>query len=299
MEKPVFNSRALSTDEIIDMLQGQGLIIDDRDRATHILHNVSYTRLKNYIVYFYDDRKAHRFRQGSSFEMAYALYGFDRRLRELIFHEIEKIEISIRTHIAYASNGSENGYWYLNPEHFKSRKSHEGIIRKLKMEIDRSDNEGILRFKEKYSNDFPPCWLTLEAASMGTLSVIYNEMVPGKLKTKIAEYFSLSEMSFASWLHHLVEVRNDCAHHSRMWNAISSSRPMLPASTAKPFPRLEGDGHIYTSLCIIKYFVDTVKPTNTFTQRLSTLIDNFPIIRVSDMGFPENWLQHPLWKNTL
>ena len=84
--KPEFQGRALDFEEQIALLRSQGLIIEDEKKALHILNNVSYSRLKTYLVPLMEDRKAHRFREGASFEDAYALYGFDRRLRELVFH---------------------------------------------------------------------------------------------------------------------------------------------------------------------------------------------------------------------
>lgn len=296
--KEVFKARALSIEEILDMLQKQGLTIEDKSRAGHILENVSYTRLKNYLVSLMDDRKSHRFKQGATFEQAYALYGFDRRLRELVFHEIEKIEISIRTHIAYASNGSEKGYWFLNEENFKSKKNHEFIMRRLRSELERSDNEAILHFKQKYSNEFPPSWLTLEAASFGTLAAIYEDMAPGPLKERVSEYFGLPDITFSSWLHHIGAVRNDCAHHNRFWNCEPGIKAALPIWTRDPFPEFseKDKEYVYMTFCILKYLQDSIKPTNTFGERLATLLANFSQVDISKMGFPSDWQEHPLWK---
>lgn len=296
--KPEFIGRALSTDEILDMLQSQGLRIDDRNRAEHILQNVSYTRLKNYLVALMENRSEHRFRPGASFEDAYALYGFDRRLRELIFHEMEKIEISIRTHMANASNGKERGYWFMNPTHFRSKKSHEKILKKIKTELDRSDNEAIKNFYSKYSNEFPPSWLMLEATSMGTLFIMYHEISDMEIKNRISNYYGLPPETFESWIRHLVEMRNDCAHHNRVWNSRPTCPADLPLWTRDPFPDLQEDDrdHVYFTLCIIKYLQNTVKPTNTFAMRLKVLINNFKMISPSKMGFPDDWENDEFWK---
>jgi abortive infection bacteriophage resistance protein len=114
--KQVFKGKFQSTEEILQMLTRQGLLIEDTERATLILRNVSYTRLKSYMIPFMEDRKSHKFKYGATFEQVYALYGFDRRLRELIFHEMEKIEVSIRARMGYISSGSDSGYWYMNPD---------------------------------------------------------------------------------------------------------------------------------------------------------------------------------------
>lgn len=297
--RPVFTGQSLSFADTVDMLRRQGLIVDDEKRAIHILGNVAYCRLKPYMIPFMADRATHKFKPGASFEQVYAVYGFDRRLRELIFHEMEKIEISVRTRFGYATARSENGYWFTNPRFFRNPRSHERLLKKIYNEIERSDNDAIVRFRQKYSNEFPPCWMTLEATSMGTLVTIYEQMAPGPEKSAISSYFGLDDGTFLSWLENLVYVRNYCAHHNRLWDKTLSVRGRLPATPRNYFPELTGKSlsHVYSTLCFLKYLINTVKPANTFSIRLMALIDGFPTIRVeSQMGFPENWREDPLWK---
>lgn len=47
------------------------------------------------------DKVLHTFKNDATFEQAYTLYKFDSRLRKLIAGELEKIEVSIRTQMAY------------------------------------------------------------------------------------------------------------------------------------------------------------------------------------------------------
>lgn len=299
MKKLVYSARALSNDQLIDLLISQGMRVDDRERALNVLQNISYSRFKSYLIPLMVDRRSHRFRYGATFEEAYALYGFDRRFRELIFHELEKVEISLRTHIAYATAGAENGYWYTNPDYFADKKEHNVLLKHIKSELDRSDDDAIRHFYEKYSNDFPPCWMALEATSMGTLSMIFDQMSPGKPKRAIASYYGISDTVMISWMRHIVYIRNTCAHHARLWNRTLAVQAVLPHTTAKPFADLSGLSHpernIYFTLCIIKYFQNTVKPTNTFAQRLQSLLDHFPIVDRRAMGFPDDWEYDPFW----
>ena len=297
MQKPLFQGSALGIDPQIDLLESQGLVIGDRQKARQILRNVSYSRLKAYMVPLMTERTPRKFREGASFNDVYTLYGFDRRLRELVFHEMEKVEISIRTHIAYATSLADAGYWYTKGEHFRSPKEHRNLLERIKGEVKRSDNDAIKRFYEKYSNELPPCWLALEATSMGTLSLIYEDLRPGAAKRQIADYYGLSDTVLMSWLHHLVYVRNICAHHNRLWNKNLSISARIPESPRKMFPpqTMTGPQRVYTTLCVLKYLQDTVKPANTFALRLRTLIDNYPSVDISQMGFPEYWKEFKFW----
>jgi len=289
MHKPEFKGYALTFEQQVDHLASQGLIIEDRDRAIHVLQNVSYSRLKSYMIPFMVDRDSHSFAPGTTFEKIYALYGFDRRFRELVFHELEKIEISIRARIAYASMDKDGGYWFTKPEYFSDRSKHQYLLQRIESEVNRSDNDSIKRFREKYSNRFPPCWLTLEATSMGTLSALYDAIAPGQFKRKLSEYYGVSDVVFASWLHHLVYVRNLCAHHSRLWNNTMSIEALVPKTSRYVFPNQAPDAgkHVYLTLCIIKYLIDTIKPANTFQKRLDDLLSSFPSVDKRKMGFPQ------------
>lgn len=300
--KPLYYGKALTFEEQVNMLQSQGLKIEDRARALHVLQNVSYARLKNYLIPLMEDRRSHKFRPGATFEMAYTIYGFDRRLRELIFHEMEKIEISFRTRFAYATAEDGDGFWFLEDKYFRSARAHDNILRKISSEIRRTDNEGIVNFRSKFSNPFPPCWLLMEATTIGTLSIMYEELSEGRHKNKIANYYGLDSETLVSWLKHIVYVRNYCAHHSRLWNKSLEVRAERPRSTRDYFPNLDDYSlsRVYSTLCIVKYLQNTIKPTNTFGERLKSLMGHFDtrnIIDTKQMGFPSDWQDDPIWED--
>lgn len=299
MGKPLFQEEAYTTDGIIEMLRSQGLAIDDEDRARLILSNVSYTRLKNYLVPLMDRRYPdHHFHPGATFEKAYAIYGFDRRLRELIFHEMEKIEISIRTRMAFATSGKDKGYWFLNKDYYKSERAYDNVIYYLKREVDRSDNEAIKNFRKKYANEFPPSWIMLEAVTIGSLAKMYTEVSDESIRSNIASYYGMPSEVFIIWVRHIVSVRNKCAHHCRVWNNTPSVKACIPHGLEHPFPKfVEKDlDKLYMTFCILKYFINVIKPSNSFATRLKILINNFPDIDPAMMGFPKNWQEDPFWK---
>lgn len=51
----------------------------------------------------------------------------------------------------------------------------------------------------------------------------------------------------------------------------------------------------FYNLCIIKWFVNVISPTNDMRYQLEALLNNFPNVDINAMGFPNNWGGEPLW----
>ncbi len=93
----------------VDLLESRGMLIRDRARAKHLLHQLNYYRLSGY---WYPMRcfspatraASDQFRQGASFELVVNLYKFDDELRRIVFVELGRLELAIRS-----MNGHELG----------------------------------------------------------------------------------------------------------------------------------------------------------------------------------------------
>ena len=93
----------LSVEEAVDRLENQGLIFHNKQDAIAKLAYVNYCRLKQY---WHPYRKGisvdkYEFEKGTSFEYIWNLYRFDRRLRQMLFDGIERIEIGIRSRVVH------------------------------------------------------------------------------------------------------------------------------------------------------------------------------------------------------
>ena len=53
---------------------------------------------------------------------------------------------------------------------------------------------------------------------------------------------------------------------------------------------------VYFSLCVIKFFLDIISPTNDMTSKLQALLSDYPTIDTNAMGFPKDWEQEALWQ---
>ena len=92
-----FTKRFESSVNLVNLLESRGLLICDRNKAIQYLDNIGYYRLSAYMYPLLKMPKtAHLYKEGSTFKKVMMLYRFDKKLRLLMFNEIEKIEIAIR-----------------------------------------------------------------------------------------------------------------------------------------------------------------------------------------------------------
>ena len=284
-------------DEQIEILKSRGLQFNDEMRAKQLLQNISYYRMSGYWYPLLADKQNHIFKSGALFEQAYSIYKFDAKLRSLILSEISKIEVAVRTQIAYVMSHNYDGLWFTDSSLFKNPAKHAKTLSKIDEEYSRSDEDFVTAFKVKYTDHFPPSWITLEITSLGTLSLLYSNLKDGMSKRTIARYFGVADSVMVSWLHAITYIRNICAHHSRLWNKILGIRPIVPRRTTYPFVSIPNSSNnkVYYVLCMITYLLDIINPNNTFREKLRDLFVEYPNIDVAAMGFPRNWQNEPFW----
>ena len=302
MNKPAYNKPPLSYQEQLDKLKERGLQIPDEAKAIHLLGKISYYRLSGYWYPLLADKRNHIFKEGASFETAFQLYCFDRKLRQAVAAELEKIEVAIRAKMVYVLSHAYGPFWYLDPSRFQSLNWHTRFVSKIVEDCQRSDEEFISAFKSHYSNSLPPSWMIFEITSFGTLSTLFKNLKLGRERREIASAFGLSDTVFETWLHSIVYLRNVCAHHTRLWNRpmrISPQLPRRPRMVWLTNSGLPSDATIrsYLVLSMILYLLQSASPNATFASRIKNLLASYPNVDPVAMGFPENWQEEPLWQS--
>ncbi|MFN6379874.1 MAG: Abi family protein [Flavobacteriales bacterium] len=293
----------LSLRDQVTSLEAKGLLIKNPQVAIDALSRVSFYRLRAYTYPFQDNlNPKHPFVKQVSIEDIIALYNFDRSLRVLIFDALERIEIALRTQIIYQLSIVHGSHWQTNPGLFKDTAKFSKHLNKLQEEIDRSDETFIKHYKTKYTSPSqPPSWMSLEVASMGVLSKFYQNLKDAPEKFAVAHSFGIKKADILeNWMFCFSALRNICAHHARLWNRRMTAHIKLSYNTTHPFfngKEISGiyNNKLYAALCATQYMLDRIEPNNDFRQRLRTLIASIPLGQEKEMGFTQNWTQHPFW----
>lgn len=297
-----YNKPALDIARQIAQLESRGLIIKDKALAVHYLTNISYYRLEGYWWPLQNDKVNHIFKPGSDFETVINIYDFDRELRLIVLNMVERIEISLRTRLIYALSLSHGPWWFEDSTLFKNPAYWLDHIKDLKKDLNRSNEVFIKEHYRKYHTDLrcPPAWKSLEVVSFGLLSKLYANLKPQVLeKDQLARDLGTANHTYLhSWLQMIAVIRNVSAHHGRLWNRHIPVRPRLLTKPPRPWITLIPPSHntIYIALCCMQYLLQTISPNNQFADRIESLLNKYPNIDISAMGFTTGWKNEPLWQ---
>lgn len=284
--------------DLVALLQSRGLTINDGIKAEHYLMHIGYYRLSAYMhPLLRMPKENHVYKDGASFEKVMMLYRFDKKFRLLLFNEIEKIEVAVRSAIVnVSSNMIGNPFWMTDAGNFADQAKFNKTMSLIDNEMRHTREDFINHFREKYSNQYPPAWILAEILPLGVMTNIYSNLKNKRIKKVISQSFGLQVSPFESWLTIITVTRNSCCHHSRVWNRVYSIRATIPNRMTRPWITLPTDLlRIYFTLCIIKYFLDIISPDNDMLSKLLSLFANFPEIDKNAMGFPLNWETEPIW----
>lgn len=283
-KKSVQDKIPTTIDEQINKLRERGCVVEDIDHARETLKYINYFRLSNYFEPFSVNKS--QYEEGTSFEKIMQIYDMDRKLRSILIAALEEIEIALRACISNFHALKYGALGYLNPNTFTHSHNHTSFISKMNYLVDcNEDREFVKHYNSKYSGKFP-LWVMAELFSFGTLAFFFKDMHSADKKTIANDYYGCSPSEMDNWIFCLNELRNYCAHYNRLYG---NSFPIDP-KTPKDFePRLKPD--VFGYMIVMKQLYHDRENWNWRVVKpiARMLKENSDIMRLSDMGFPENW----------
>ncbi|WP_028303081.1 Abi family protein [Oceanospirillum maris] len=308
--------------QLCQKLRDQGLEIPEQLSAEKALNRISYYRLKAYFLPF-QNSETKRFHSGTSFEDCYLLYHFDSELRNYFFSVIEKVEIGVRSLFdQWMTKETGNPFWYLDSSLFASNGEQIETISKLRGMFKASKEEFARHFQSKYYNEYcpfyrelPPGWVAIELMTFGNLVKLMSNVCEKQYDSLKLNRFTKKNLSvekyksLCSWMKTIHEVRNNCGHHSRLFNrnlaAPTAIKRILqpqaaPLVKTKPSPdkhEVDQVNRLYTAAAALQQLLIGLGYDEKMGPVISALFDKYPIaLRFKpSMGFPENWREEPLF----
>lgn len=317
-----FEKTYTSPAENLEGLTGRGLLIKDREFAERNLSRIGYYRLSAYWYPFrkFEDstpnsKRLDEFRTGAEFADVMEFYLFDKKLRLHLSDALERIEIAVRAQLVDVMG-------QIGPFSYRDSRSYTAsFINKIDGQpplidpfIDGLD-EAFRRSKEEFAKHFeskyegpPPVWIAAGTWDWGNLSYMLGYLSE-KNRDAICRAIDprLTRKSLASWMKCLNDVRNACAHHSRLWNKPLINSPRLKPKEIDEFKCLldergrvpdANSKRLYGALVVMIFLMRCFYPKTEWQVRLRKLIMNskHPAeVNPLTAGFPENWHQADIW----
>ena len=288
----------LTFEQQADLILSRGFIAD-RDSLISFLHTISYYRFSGYIYPYRNPDDS--FKDGTTFDLVWRHYCFDRKLRVIVFDAIEKVEVAVRASVIYhfAHTNGPFGHVDYNTIRNLSRDGHQEWLDNLTLETNRSKERFVKHFKQKYgdSHQYLPIWMASEVMTFRSLLTLFKGM-NDSLKKTIAREYRIPDRVFKSWLTSLNAIRNICAHHGRLWNRELGYKPLLPSKRKHPewhTPDTLPNNRVFIILTMLKYMISIISPECIWSDQVRELLDEYPDISRKSMGFPDKWETSPLW----
>ncbi len=215
----------------LNILRSRGMDIgrgSKGSRVMRILESENYYNIINGYKELFLDSKATAasdevYKAGTSFDEVYALYSFDREVRNTYLKYLLKVENTFKTVIAHefsAQYGHDN---YLKIENFDiSSERHISSVIKLIGDI----QQEIARQMSKHhqvvthymtEHGYIPLWVLVNVLTFGKIENFYKNMKPSD-KTTVSRHFNLQPDELSKFMHMLALARNKCAHDERIYN---------------------------------------------------------------------------------
>jgi abortive infection bacteriophage resistance protein len=296
---PPYDKPWLSHSEQLDRLIARGLIVTDRRAAEAFLAHVNYYRFSGYCLAFENTR--HAFNDGCTFENVRTAYDFDLKLRDIVTDALEIVEVDVRATLAYEFGRLFGAFGHVDASSFYGRFRHAEWIESVRSEATRSKETFVEHFETRYA-DFPdlPIWIATETMSFGAVSKMFFGM-DDRARKAVAARYGMQPNVLASVLHHLVYVRNLCAHHSRLWDRKWAITPLLPNGKAWEQPLLPRGDRLYASLLLQHRLLTGCSGVRQQVQAWrDQVLEQLNQPPPADnaywrMGMPADWRKHPAW----
>lgn len=288
--------------------QEKKLIINNTGFAMETLRNIGYFPVIGGYKTPFINPMTRIYENNTTFEDVFALYCFDRDLRDIFFRHLCEVELRIRQLISYyfCKQHGEHQSKYLSSSHFdcstlRKRNAVSKLIRILEFHATRNiDHKYLIHQRQIHGN--VPLWIAAKALTFGQISKFYS-LLKFPMKADIChEFIHVNETLLESFLEKLCLIRNACAHSERLYSfRFDKDFPDTALHKKLEIP-MKGEQYIYgkndlfAAVIALRYLLPA-KNFVSFKRELSKYINKFlkrtNRIRRSElyhfMGFPENW----------
>jgi abortive infection bacteriophage resistance protein len=294
-------------DEQIAILRNKNLIIDDEDYVKSILLRENYFFINGYRYPFLKSLTNRVFIEGTNFREIYALFYFDRQLRNILFKNILILENNIKSIISYELS-RKYGFKeknYLNANNFtrdpKRTRQVNDLLKKVKRQIiiNGAQHTATKHYQSNYG--YIPLWVVVKVLSFGIVGELFT-ILKNEDQEAIAEMFNVDVESLLIYLPIIANYRNLCAHEDICYDHVTQKEiPVTKYHEELDIPKTNGEyiygiNDLFSLIIILKRLLrsdDFRMMLNEISYELDYLKGRLHTIKIDKildkMGFPKNY----------
>ena len=294
-------------DEQIEILKSKGLEITDYHYAKDVLLRENYFFLSGYRHVFLKSPKDRMFLPGTNFRELYALFNFDRQIRNIIFKNLLIVENNAKSIFSYqlSKKYGIKEKSYLNPANFdrggdKTRQVND-LIKKIKRQIriNGGQHSATVHYIQNYG--YVPFWVVVKVLSFGLISELFT-ILKYEDKKEIADVYDIDIDQLSNYFPILANSRNLCAHEDILYDHKTQRQiDDTPFHSSLMIPKMDGDyiygkDDLFALIIILKQLLrdeDFVSLINELSYEIDILDGKLKTIGVDKIldriGFPSNY----------
>ena len=294
-------------DEQIEILKKKNLVVDDYEYAKDILLRENYFFISGYRHLFVKSPIEKNYIENTNFRELYAMFYFDRQLRNIIFKNILIVENNMKSILSYimSKNHGFKEQNYLNPNNFvkdpKRKNQVNDLLKKMhrQIRVNGKQHSATSHYINNYG--YIPLWVVVKVLSFGIVGELYTILKPEDQK-EIADVFNVRVSDLLDFLPILANYRNLCAHEDicyehRTQKEISNTH----YHELLDIPKMDGEyiygkNDLFSLILILKYVLsedDFTLMMNEISFEVDLLAGRLKVINITKvldkMGFPLNF----------
>ena len=210
-------------DEQIDILKSKGLEIEDYEYTKDILLRENYFFISGYRHLLLKSPQDRMFIPGTTFRELYALFTFDRHIRNIVFKNLLIVENNAKSIFSYilSKKYGIKEKSYLNANNFsrnpeKSRQIND-LIKKMKRQIRINGGQHTATSHYMSNYGYVPLWIVVKVLSFGIVSELFS-ILKREDQIEIADIYGMDADDLLVYLPILANYRNLCAHEDILYD---------------------------------------------------------------------------------
>lgn len=211
-----------SNEELINYLSSKGVIVSNKKDALEKIERYTYYSIVNTYKNIFKNKNGN-YIYNASFDDIYALFEFDKNLKNIILKYCLEIETVIKSIMANQISKVYGIQDYLKISNLDSSINtdiKENLLKKINNEIEKDYNvhTAVTHYINKYG--FVPPFVLVKILTFGVASSYYGILKQSD-RQAIAKYFKISDKLLKQILKNLTTIRNVAAHSDRLYNYTS------------------------------------------------------------------------------